>query len=168
MHLYRHTHPGVNTAFPIGNANRKLRRACCRSGLGSAGFDKYIGRVSRLQALRSRNRVSRQLIEWRNESPSEICNLCKRVGFATCVLQRCCLPRTQVDCHQLKCSSRSVQLRIESPCTGDVIGFEFRNEELKLGSSVMPRFSSTRASSIDRGTECPWIAGISHADREWL
>jgi len=143
MHLYRHAHPGVNAAFPIGNANRKLRRACCRSGLGSAGSDKYICRVSRLQALRSRNRVSRQLIEWRNESPSEICDLGKGVGFATGVLQRRRLPRREADRCQLKSPLRSIQQRIESPRTGDVIGLEFRYEELKLGGSVMPRFAST-------------------------
>src|SRR5205823_5615140 len=111
MHFYRHPHPGVNTAFPIGSANRKLVRACCRSGLSSTGFNEYICRVFRLQALRSRNRISRQLIEWWNESSAENRNLGKSVGFATCVLQRGRLPRIEADCSQLKSPSRSVQQR---------------------------------------------------------
>src|SRR5690348_7438290 len=128
------------------------------------GFDKYICCVSRLQALRSRNRVSRQLIEWRNESPSESCHLGEGVGFATGVLQRCRLPRREADRCQLKSPLRSIQLRIESPRTGDMIGLEFRNEELVLGSSVLPRSANTGTNSCGKG---PWIAGITYADREW-
>jgi len=168
MHLYRHPHPGVDTAFPIANANRKFSRACCRSGISSTGFNEYICRVFWLQALRSRNRISRQLIEWWNESSAESCDLGEGVEFAACVLQCGRLPRIEADCRQLKSPSRGVQQGIEPPRASDVIGLEFRDEELELGSSVLPRFASTGASSIDRGTKCPWIAGITHANRKWF
>ena len=87
------------------------------------------------------------------------------MGFATGVVERGGLPRSEVDRRQLKNPLRSVQQRIESPRAGDLIGLEFRDEQLELCGSMLPRFASTWA---DVGCKCPWIARITYADREWF
>src|ERR1700688_871310 len=109
LDVYRHAHPRVNTALPVGCPCWKLVRACSWSGLRGTSLDIYVGRVFRLQALRNRRRISEQLIEWIRDSSAEACDLGERVGFATRVLQRGRLPRGKIQRHQLIGPLSSVQ-----------------------------------------------------------
>jgi len=164
LNVDRHAHPGVNTALPGGRTWWKLIRACHWSHLRGSGFNKYVGRALRLQALRRRGRVSGQLIEYRNESAPEACDPGESVDFATRVLQCGRLPRSKIQCHQLKGSLRSVQQGIESPRAGDLVGLELRNKELEFGGTVLPSLASTGANIVIEGLV---VTGITYADRKW-
>src|SRR5215472_6510689 len=85
------------------------------------------------------------------------------MSFATRILQRSRLPCRKIHVRQLKGSLRSIQQRIKSPRTGDLIALKLSDEDVEFCGAVVPGLAGTWPNVRSK---CSWIAGVTHTDRK--